>query len=217
MRREVVEGLIARGFSKTEARAIAKAGAVPGANGAALHQAVVSGEVTRKLVGVGKDATKSWLQDIVHPLPTDAAGIPTFKSGFDQWFDRLTPDQVERLYSDNILRDKIETQLRGGGGEHEFLMVAEAPKWKEWGINMAEYRQMTVAISDLNKPGGLAVGWKHSTGLPGSKSPNSPMVHNQLQAIIQQSSSLSEFKANVVPWAKKWLKDGAQSLPPALQ
>jgi len=60
----------------------------------------------------------------------------------------------------------------------------------------------------------LAKGWTHSTGLKGSKSPGSKTVHNELQNVIKNSSSLSDFKANMQPWAEKWINGGYKALPP---
>lgn len=100
--------------------------------------------------------------------------IPTFKSGqFNSWFDARTPEQVSALYQNPALREKIEDGLRGAGGNHEFLMVAEAPQWSQWGVRAGQVQEdFAISISALNE-GGLAKGWTHSTGLKGSKSPNS--------------------------------------------
>jgi len=112
------------------------------------------------------------------------------------------------------LRAKIESGLRGAGGNHEMLMVAEAPQWSQWGVSAKMVQKdFAIPISDLNE-GGLANGWKHSTGLEGSTAPGSKMVHNQLQDIIQNTSSLSDFKINIRPWADKWITGGYDALPP---
>lgn len=141
--------------------------------------------------------------------------IPSFKSGgFNEWFDARTPGEISTMYAQPSLRNKIESGLRGAGGNHEMLMVAEAPQWKHWGVdaNMVQ-KDFAIAISDLNERG-LANGWKHSTGLEGSSAPLSKTVHNQLQDIIQKSTSLTDFKTNVRPWADKWITGGYGALPP---
>jgi len=142
-------------------------------------------------------------------------GIPSFKSGqFNDWFDVRTPEEISALYQNPALRNKIEDGLRGAGGNHEFLMVAEAPQWSQWGVRAGQVQEdFAIPISALNE-GGLAKGWTHSTGLKGSKSPGSKTVHNELQNVIKNSSSLSDFKANMQPWAEKWINGGYKALPP---
>lgn len=94
------------------------------------------------------------------------------------------------------------------------LMVAEAPQWSQWGVSAKMVQEdFAIPIADLNE-GGLANGWKHSTGLEGSTAPFSKTVHNQLQDIIQNSTSLDDFKSNIAPWAEKWITGGYDSLPP---
>ncbi|MFP5393315.1 MAG: RHS repeat-associated core domain-containing protein [Gammaproteobacteria bacterium] len=144
-----------------------------------------------------------------------AADIPSFKSGgFNKWFDAKTSEELALMYERPALREKIKAGLRGDGGKHEMLMVAEAPKWSQWGVKAKEVQEdFAIPIADLNE-GGLANGWTHSTGLKGSTAPGSKTVHNQLQEIIQNSNSLPEFKTNIRPWADTWITGGYDALPP---
>ena len=141
--------------------------------------------------------------------------IPSYKSGdFNAWFDQRTPEEIAALYKDPALRDKIETGLRGSGGKHEFLMVAEAPQWKQWGVSADEVQNdFAIPIADLNE-GGLAKDWTHSTGRRGENAPNSKTAHNELQQIIKNSNSLEEYKSNMRGWADKWINGGYDALPP---
>ncbi len=141
--------------------------------------------------------------------------IPSYASGkFNEWFDARTPEELAELYKDPSLRNKIKDGLRGEGGMHEFLMVAEAPQWSKWGVKAQQVQEdFAIPISDLNE-GGVANGWLHSEGVKGSKSPGSKTAHNELQRIIQNSNSLEEFKVNIRPWADKWITGGYDSLPP---
>ncbi|MEP6502350.1 MAG: hypothetical protein ABJD97_03400 [Betaproteobacteria bacterium] len=155
------------------------------------------------------------------PPPAAAAeDIPSFKSGgFNTWFDAQSAGNVAQMYESPGLRAKIESGLRADGGNHEYLMVAEAPKWKQWGVSAQQVQQdFAVPIEKLNGVEGVAEGlakdWKHSTGLAGSTAKGSKRVHNELQAVIQKSSSLAEFKQNMVPWAEKNIKGGYAGLPP---
>ena len=144
-----------------------------------------------------------------------AADIPSFKSGgFNKWFDAKTSEELALMYERPALREKIKAGLRGDGGKHEMLMVAEAPKWSQWGVKAKQVQEdFAIPIADLNE-GGLANGWTHSTGLRGSTAPGSKTVHNQLQEIIQNSNSLPEFKTNIRPWADTWITGGYDALPP---
>ncbi|MBU2894361.1 hypothetical protein KO495_13685 [Colwellia sp. D2M02] len=55
--------------------------------------------------------------------------IPTFDSGnFNKWFDSRTPEELANRYKNPALKNKISDGLRGARGNHEFLMVVEAPK-----------------------------------------------------------------------------------------
>jgi hypothetical protein len=145
--------------------------------------------------------------------------IPSFKSGaFNAWFDGQSAGNVAQMYESPPLRAKIESGLRGTGGSHEYLMVAEAPKWKQWGVSAHQVQEdFAVPIETLNGveggAEGLARDWKHSTGLAGSTAKGSKRVHNELQAVIQKSSSLEDFKRNIVPWAEKNIKGGYANLP----
>ena|GEM_PF-2647001 len=140
--------------------------------------------------------------------------IPTFDSGsFNKWFDSRTPEELAEMYKKQALKSKISDGLRGARGNHEFLMVVEAPQWSKWGVNAKQVQNdFAISISALNE-GGLAKGWKHSTGLKGSKSPNSKRVHNELQKIIQNSNSLDDYKKNMFSWAEKWIEGGYNGLP----
>ena len=149
----------------------------------------------------------------LRPVVNTLDDIPTNVTGFDKWFDSLTPAEVKALYQKPAFRNKIEAQLRNGGSMHEYLMVAEAPHWKNWGVTAQQVKEeFAVAINELNTT--VAKGWKHSTGLKGSRAPGSKTVHNELQRIIQESKSLDEFKKNIRTWADKYLNGGYDSLPP---
>ena len=157
---------------------------------------------------IPKDVNSIDLDNITHK------DIPTFKSGeFNEWFDARTPEELATLYQDKAIRNKISDGLRGDGGKHEFLMVVEAPQWSKWGVSAKEVQEdYAIPIETLND-GGLAKGWKHSTGLKGSKAPGSKKVHNELQKVIQKSTSLESYKANMHDWSEKWINGGYDALP----
>jgi len=55
------------------------------------------------------------------------------------------------FWQNQKVRRKIETQLRGGGGKHEMLMVAMAPKWKQWGVDHYNIDDQECVISESEK------------------------------------------------------------------
>ena len=121
---------------------------------------------------------------------------------------------MAEYWKDPHLRDKIEKQLLGPRGEHEYLTRATAPKWKQWGVTARELREKySVSFEELDK---VAL-FKHSRGTRGSLATGSKVAHNELKKIIEDSSSLEGFKKNLIPWATKWLKGGVSDLPSALQ
>lgn len=66
--------------------------------------------------------------------------IPTVKSGnFEEFFNRLTPEQLEQIWDNKHLRRKIERQLRAPGGMHEWHLVSCAPQFKRWGFMLNRY------------------------------------------------------------------------------
>ncbi|MEJ6477036.1 hypothetical protein PQI63_22275, partial [Pseudoalteromonas piscicida] len=143
----------------------------------------------------------------------EVSDIPSFSSGkFNEWFDSRTPDELSELYKKQSFKNKISDGLRGSGGNHEFLMVVEAPQWSKWGVSARQVQEdFAIPISTLNES--LAKGWKHVTGIKGSRAPNSKKVHNQLQKIIKRSESLDDFKNNIREWAEMWIEGGYNSLP----
>ena len=66
--------------------------------------------------------------------------IPTVKSGnFEEFFNRLTPEQLEQIWDNKHLRRKIERQLRAPDGMHEWHLVSRAPQFKRWGFMLNRY------------------------------------------------------------------------------
>jgi hypothetical protein len=93
------------------------------------------------------------------------------------------------------------------------MMVVEAPQWSKWGVKAQQVQEdYAIPISTLNE-GGLAKGWKHSTGIRGSRAPGSKTAHNELQSVIQSSNNLNDYKMNMRVWAEKWINGGYDALP----
>ncbi len=60
--------------------------------------------------------------------------VPSVRNGeFNNWFNSLTSEEFDRVWSDPKLRDKIKERLRHPGGMHEWLLVSRADTFKYWG------------------------------------------------------------------------------------
>ena len=152
-----------------------------------------------------------------------AEHIPPAGDPFVDWFDSLTPDELERFLADestNAVKgaaEVIEENIRHPGEFHEWLMVAEARKFKRWGVSMRtilEGRSLTEAtMSRWFRHGGTASG----------------RFHLELRRMIQTSNSYGEFLEKLNLWAdrelvksysRQWPFDGRRgrySLPDNLQ
>ena len=155
--------------------------------------------------------------------------IPTNQDGkFAKWFDKLTPNQVELLYSDKMVKKQLGSQsrLRNGGGKHEWLTVSRASTWKEWGISVEEfYRAATntedILFTKIKKANGV-----YGDGPHGIKSQGiSDAAHKEVFDIIDSSKNFDDFKRNLNNWANEHLEvevngkriKGAAGLPEDLQ
>lgn len=111
----------------------------------------------------------------------------------------------------------IADNIRHPGSQHEWLMVAEARKFKRWGVSMRtiqEGRTFTDA----------AIGKRFRHGGAGSG-----QMHVALRAMIRSSDSYAEFLEKLNHWADRELAPsrsvrwpnaaplGRYSLPDALQ
>ena len=91
---------------------------------------------------------------------------------------------------------------------HEWLMVAEAPTFKRWGMtaeDIARLRTQTSEITQINPFGGHAA------------AQNGNGFHTELRRIIQNSTSFEQFKNNLNNWAAYRLQNGASDLPLGLR
>ena len=134
--------------------------------------------------------------------------IPTVKSGyFEEFFNRLTPEQLEQIWDNKHLRRKIERQLRAPGGMHEWHLVSRAPQFKRWGINAEQIRDLRTAISDVK--------FVNPTGVHGGL--GSTLAHNELLGIIDSSLDYETFVRRLNNWANYRLDGGIASLPEGLR
>ena len=134
--------------------------------------------------------------------------IPTVKSGnFEEFFNRLTPEQLDEIWDNKHLRRKIERQLRAPGGMHEWHLVSRAPQFKRWGIQAEQIRDLRTAISDVK--------FVNPTGVHGGL--GSTRAHNELLGIIDSSLDYETFVRRLNNWANYRLDGGIASLPEGLR
>jgi len=124
-----------------------------------------------------------------------ADSIPPAGRQFDEWFDSLTLGELDRLLADRSrsgmvgARKVIEDGIRHPGKLHEWLMVAEARKFKQWGVSMRtikEGRSLTKAtIGKYFRHGGAGSG----------------TFHADLTSMIRKSKSYGEFLVRLNAWA----------------
>ena len=137
-----------------------------------------------------------------------AADIPTVKSGkFAEFFNNLSVEELEYLWSDKAIRRKIERQLRYPGGMHEWHLVSRAPQFKYWGIDFETIADLRTAIDDVK--------FVNPSGVHGGL--GSTKAHNELLDIIDTSIDYSMFKRWLNNWAHYRLQGGVSSLPAGLR
>lgn len=166
-----------------------------------------SQETSEQLAKRGDEVAKGIEEPIVIDdlSPQD---IPTVKSGnFEEFFNRLTPEQLDEIWDNKHLRRKIERQLRALGGMHEWHLVSRAPQFKRWGIQAEQIRDLRTAISDVK--------FVNPTGVHGGL--GSTRVHNELLGIIDSSLDYETFVRRLNNWANYRLDGGIASLPEGLR
>ena len=69
--------------------------------------------------------------------------IPSNRGGaFTRWFDDLSPEQLDDIWTNPKLRQTIEDRIRHPGGVHEWLMAGRAPTFKRWGLGMGDIKSL---------------------------------------------------------------------------
>jgi len=142
----------------------------------------------------------SYIRPINELLPNGT--VPSVRNHeFHEWFDNLTPEELNFLWADSKIKAKIEDRIRHPGGLHEWLMVAETPKLKEWDVSMYDVKEFRTSI-------GLVEWINPNTGLPGRHGGDSSTIfHNELQAVIQNSNSRFDFNNRLDTLLERWQID----------
>ncbi|AHZ72930.1 hypothetical protein OU5_5851 [Pseudomonas mandelii JR-1] len=134
--------------------------------------------------------------------------IPSVKDGaFNKWFNELTPDEFDTVWSNKTYQDFIKARLRYPSGIHEWHMVSRADTFKRWGVNAEQIYELRSAISDVK--------FVNPAGHHGGK--GSTKAHNEILDIIDNSKDHSEFRKGLNEWAGRRLEGGADALPSGLK
>ncbi|WP_245831714.1 hypothetical protein [Oceanobacillus senegalensis] len=134
--------------------------------------------------------------------------IPSVRNNeLNKWFDNLSTDKFEEMWSVPHLRSKIEDRIRRPGGYHEWHLVARTPKFKQWGVSMDDIKEMRTLTKDVefvNPPG------RH--GRRGSTK-----AHNEIWKIIDSAPDYESFVRELNEWDSKRMKNGVLNLPEGLR
>ena len=134
--------------------------------------------------------------------------VPSVKAGaFNKWFNELTPDEFDRVWSNEAYKNAIKDRLRYPGGMHEWHMVSRADTFKRWGVNAEQIYELRTAIADVK--------FVNPTGHHGGK--GSTKAHNEILKVIDNSKDYSEFRQGLNEWAGRRLEGGVDSLPSGLK
>ena len=118
--------------------------------------------------------------------------VPGVKNGrFAQWFDNLTPNQFDKVWSNPALRKAVERRLRHPGGMHEWHLVSRAPVFKRWGLKADDIATMRSQTKDVR--------FVNPAGMHGRT--GSTTAHNELLGIIDSSLNYETFVRRLRTWA----------------
>ncbi|MFN9366727.1 MAG: hypothetical protein ACK6CE_18265, partial [Planctomycetota bacterium] len=126
---------------------------------------------------------------------------------FNRWFDSLTPDELDQVWSNQKLREAVEARLRHPGGLHEWHLVSRTPTFKRWGLNADQITDMRTLIDDVE--------FVNPAGRHGGR--GSTAAHNELLGIIDSSLTYDDFVRRLRTWADYRLVGGSGALPSGLR
>ncbi len=137
-----------------------------------------------------------------------AKDIPTVKNGeFNEFFNSLSVDELDALWSKPEIRDVIEARLRSPGGLHEWHLVSRTPQFKYWDVSAEQIKDFRTLTSEVE--------FVNPSGVHGGR--GSTATHNELLKIIDTSNDYDTFIRRLNNWANYRLKGGVEALPEGLQ
>ena len=113
----------------------------------------------------------------------------------------LSPEELEMLWKDKAIKEKIAERVRSPGDLHEWCMVCETPKFKEWDVSMAEikrFRTLTDELKFTDPATGVVA--SHSGG-PGTVA---SAFHKELREVIKDSTGVADFNTRLVGFYDRW-------------
>ena len=170
-------------------------GAMPSPGSSSINK------ITNKLDDFSKALKSSELDELNMEIPSVRNGE------FNQWFDNLTPEELEKLWENPQLRKKIEDRIRKPGGYHEWHLVSRTPKFKRWGVSMDDIKEMRTLIDDVE--------FVNPPGVHGGR--GSTKAHNEILKLIDESETYEGFVLKLNAWARQRLKNGIKDLPSGLR
>jgi len=128
-----------------------------------------------------------------------ARHIPPRGRAFNQWFDELTLEELDKLLAETNTdteigaRQVIANNIRHPGGEHEWLMVAEVRQFKKWGVTMEQIQAGRSLTEET-------LGKRFLHGSAGSGA-----MHGALRAMTRSATSYADFLRKLNLWADREL------------
>ena len=137
-----------------------------------------------------------------------AKDVPLIKNGdFNKFFNSLTVDELDILWSNKEIRNVIEARLRSPGGFHEWHLVSRTPQFKYWGVSAEQIRDLRSPIKSVK--------FINPNGIHGGR--GSTTAHNELLKIIDTSNDYRTFIRRLNNWANYRLENGIDMLPDGLK
>lgn len=144
--------------------------------------------------------------------------VPSYSSGeFNSWWNDLSPEELDMLWKDRAIRNKIKAEVRSPGGLHEWLMTSMGPKLKELGFTMDEIKAMTTPTKEAAGPiPGTNERWRHTTD-EGKTGEGAGRMHNALKKAIEDATDRNDLLSRLEEFSYGWLDDGPNSFPAPLR
>ena len=132
-------------------------------------------------------------------------------SAFNDWWDELTPDELDAILTSNDHFDSLGARIRQPGGLHEWCLVCQQRRIKDLGISMSQIRDFRTATEALDwvVPDDFPDG-----GLPGSRGNlGSTRFHNELRDIVESASTVEDLLMDIDRLADRWSVDDLPDWP----
>ncbi len=143
----------------------------------------------------------------VNELLVNGAVPSRTRGEFHRWFDKLTPDEFDRLWANQTIQKTIRERLLFKGGHHEWLPRSRANVFKRWGLSVKDIANSRVLKERV-----------HFKNPSGSHSGNgSTAWHNELINLVDSADSFAHYKTLVQKFARRRLSGGVKALPKLLR